>query len=82
MDKTAEKKMKPERNLNVAGALFIIVLIFVTIIAGIRMSIGIEMSMLLGAIEAMIACVFLRRPWENVEKSILDFLSGTLVVMM
>ncbi len=82
MDKTAEKKMKPERNLNVAGALFIIVLIFVTIIAGIRMSIGIEMSMLLGAIEAMIACVFLRRPWENVEKSILDFLSGTLVVMI
>ncbi len=77
-----QKTQKPERNLNVAGSLCIILLVFTTIIAGIRMGIGIEMSMLLGATESMFACIFLRKPWEHVEKSMLDFLSGTLVVII
>ena len=63
-----QKAQKPERNLNVAGSLCIILLVFTTIIAGIRMGIGIEMSMLLGATESMFACIFLRKPWEHVEK--------------
>ncbi len=75
-----EKAVKPERDLSVAGAILILIVVFATIIGGIRMGIGTNMALFLGAFEAMITCLILRKPWGDVQKPIIDFMSGTLVV--
>ncbi|WP_417080649.1 Na+/H+ antiporter NhaC [Mobilibacterium timonense] len=75
-----DKDKKPERKLTISGSILILAVIFATIIGGIRLGYGTNMSLFAGAFEAMIACLILRKQWDEVQKPILDFMSGTLVV--
>lgn len=76
------RKRRPERNLSVGVAILILLLVFTTIIVTIKMGVGTNMALLLGAFEAMIACLLLRKPWEDVQNPIIEFMSGTLVVII
>lgn len=78
----AKKERKGERNLSVGGAALILLVVFATIILTIRAGVGTNMALLLGAFEAMIACLLLRKPWQDVQNPIIEFMSGTLVVII
>lgn len=76
------KTEKGERKLGVPGAVLILAIVFTTIIAGIRAGIGTNMALFLGAFESMVACLVLRKKWDDVQNPIMEFLSGTLVVII
>ena len=70
----AKKERERERNLSVGGAALILLVVFATIILTIRAGVGTNMALLLGAFEAMIACLLLRKPWQDVQNPIIEFM--------
>jgi NhaC family Na+:H+ antiporter len=77
-----EKERKPERELSLGGALLILLIVFVTIIACIRAGYGTNMALLLGALESMAASLILRKPWKGIQDQIVEFISGSIVVII
>ena len=80
LEEVLQKRKKKE--LSVAGATVVLLVIMVTIIAGIRLGFGTEMSLFFGAVLAILISLFLGETWKNIEKNVVQFLSGTLVVML
>ena len=64
-------KHREKREPSVLGAGISLVLVIVTVVAGIRLGVGTQMSLFIGAVIAMVIGLCLGVPWKEIQDSML-----------
>lgn len=74
-----EKVRKPKRTPTIAEACIGLLLVSAAVVVGLKLGIGSQMALFLGAIVAILTALYFRVPWAEIQKAMLKVMSDSLV---
>lgn len=77
-----QAKEKKRRVPSVLEASIYLVLVIAVVVAGIRLGIGSQMSLFLGAVVAMVTGLLLGVPWSEIQESMLKVINNSMVAIL
>lgn len=75
-------KTRTKRTPSVLEAGISLLLVIAVVVIGIRIGIGSQMSLFLGAVVAMLVGLFLGNPWEEIQASMLKVINNSMVAIL
>ncbi len=77
-----QTKERKRRVPSVLEASIYLILVIVVVVAGIRVGIGSQMSLFLGAVVAMVTGLLLGVPWNEIQESMLKVINNSMVAIL
>lgn len=75
-------KQRTKRAPSVPEAGISLLLVIVVVVAGIRIGIGTQMALFLGAVVAMLIGLFLGNPWDEIQASMIKVINNSMVAIL
>ena len=77
----SEKKNK-QRTPSLAGACISLLAFCVAVLGGLKMGVGAPMSLVMGTIVSVIAALYYRVPWEDIQRRFMTVITDSLVPIL